>query len=115
MSSPCTRPEACAAIEVRAERVAKPRTERRALRLVVPQNRPTSRPSNASEPSLALALRVFALAFALLVAWSEFRQTHAAIPAEPAAPARFDSGGMAGYPSSSSSIAPRLETRGAHS
>ncbi len=115
MSSPCTQPEACSATDARAARVAEPRAQQRALRLVTPANRPTSRPSKDAEPSLALALRVFALAFALLVAWSEFRQTHAAIPAEPATPARFDSGGMAGYPSSSLSIAPRLETRGAHS
>ena len=115
MSNPCTQPQACAAIDGRAEHVATPRARRSALRLVVPENRPTSRPSQGSEPSLALALQVFALAFALLVAWSEFRQSHAAIPAEPAVPARFDGGGMADYPSSSSSIAPRLETRGAHS
>ncbi|MGE0858608.1 MAG: hypothetical protein AB7I01_12355 [Gammaproteobacteria bacterium] len=115
MPSHRPQPQARTTTDSRAARAAEHRAQQRPLRLVAPSNRPTSRPSNASEPTLALALRVFALAFALLVAWSEFRQTHAAIPAEPATPARFDSGGMAGYPSSSSSFAPRLATRGAHS
>ena len=39
------------------------------------------RPVAEAAPSLALALRVFALALAVLIAWSEFRHAHPPRPA----------------------------------